>query len=192
MMNKISSCLKWTWSGGPSPGLCHAMMTEVAPPVASVVRSTSMSRPKGLIDNACLGATMAGCSGVRAFAEDVSAIEGNVVEIEVEGSLVANEASLLVQAALGGAGVLYVLEEFAAPMIATGQLVPLLEAWIPPPSEGFFLYYPSRRQNLASLRALIDFLRANLKAKTASAERKQQTISAKHSRNQPSISKLRT
>src|SRR5262245_27627275 len=37
MMNKISSCLKWTWSGGPSPGLCHATMTEVAPPVASVV-----------------------------------------------------------------------------------------------------------------------------------------------------------
>jgi DNA-binding transcriptional LysR family regulator len=74
------------------------------------------------------------------------AIGGKVVEIEVEGSLIANEAGLLVQAALGGAGVLYVLEEFAAPMIATGQLVPLLGAWIPPPSEGFFLYYPSRRQ----------------------------------------------
>src|SRR5215471_17509625 len=48
------------------------MITEVAPPVASVVRSTFMSRPKGLIDNACLGVTIAGCSGVRAFAEDVS------------------------------------------------------------------------------------------------------------------------
>src|SRR5215471_14280361 len=72
MMNKISSCLKWTWSGGPSPGLCHATMTEVAPPVASVVRSTSMSRPKGLIDNACLGVTTAGCSGVRASMNVVS------------------------------------------------------------------------------------------------------------------------
>ena len=87
---------------------------------------------------------------------------------------------------------LYVLQEFAAPMIATGQLVPLLEAWMPPPSEGFFLYYPSRRQNLASLRALIDFLRANLKAKTASAERKQRIGSAKRDRNRPSISKLHT
>src|SRR5215467_10918710 len=75
------------------------------------------------------------------------------------------EVGLLVQAALGGGGVLYVLQEFAAPLIATGQLVPLLEAWMPPPSEGFFLYYPSRRQNLASLRALIDFLRRNLKAR---------------------------
>jgi DNA-binding transcriptional LysR family regulator len=126
-----------------------------------------------------------------AFAPWRFAIGGNVVEIEVEGSLIANEAGLLVQAALGGAGVLYVLEEFAAPMIATGQLVPLLEAWIPPPSEGFFLYYPSRRQNLASLRALIDFLRANLKTKTGSAERKR-IISAKHDRNRPSISKLHT
>src|SRR5262249_44067385 len=63
------------------------------------------------------------------------AIGGKVVEIEVYGSLIANEASLLVQAALGGAGVLYVLEEFAALMIAAGQLVPLLEAWLPRSSE---------------------------------------------------------
>jgi hypothetical protein len=34
------------------------------------------------------------------------------------------------------------------------------------------LYYPSRRQSLASLRALIDFLRTNLKARTGLAERK--------------------
>jgi DNA-binding transcriptional LysR family regulator len=80
---------------------------------------------------------------------------------------------------VGGAGVLYVLEEFAAPMIATAQLVILLEAWIPPPSEGFFLYYPSRRQNLASLRALIDFLRANLKSRTGSVKMRHRTFSAK-------------
>jgi hypothetical protein len=30
-------------------GLCHATMTEVAPPVAPVVSCTSMSMPKGLI-----------------------------------------------------------------------------------------------------------------------------------------------
>jgi hypothetical protein len=52
------------------------------------------------------------------------AIGGKVVEIEVEGSLIANEAGLLVKAALDGAGVLYVLQEFAAPMIATGQWSP--------------------------------------------------------------------
>jgi DNA-binding transcriptional LysR family regulator len=110
------------------------------------------------------------------------AIGGKVVEIDVEGTLIANEAGLLVQAALGGAGVLYVLGEFAAPMIANGQLVPLLEAWMPPPHEGFFLYYPSRRQNLASLCALIDFLRTNLEAKTGSAERKRLMVSERQPR----------
>jgi len=48
-------------------------------------------------------------------------------------------------------------------------LVPLLEQWMPPPSDGFFLYYPSRRQNLASLRALIDFLVANQKSAVGAA-----------------------
>ena len=49
-------------------------------------------------------------------------------------------------------------------MIADGRLVPLLETWMPPPSDGFFLYYPSRRQNPAALQALIDLLRQNFKA----------------------------
>jgi hypothetical protein len=39
-----------------------------------------------------------------------------------------------------------------------------------PPSEGFFLYYPSRRQNLASLRAFIEFLRTNRKANARAAD----------------------
>jgi hypothetical protein len=30
-----------------------------------------------------------------------------------------------------------------------------------PPDGAFFMFYPSRRQNPAALRALIDFLRAN-------------------------------
>ena len=90
-------------------------------------------------------------------------IDGKAREIDVEGSLIANDSDLLARMAVDGAGVVYTLSDFVAPMIASGQLVPLLESWMPPPSEGFFLYYPSRRQNLASLRALIDFLRANLK-----------------------------
>jgi hypothetical protein len=55
-------------------------------------------------------------------------------------------------------------------MIASGQLVPLLQTWMAPPSEGFFLYYPSRRQNLASLRAFIEFLRTNRKANARAAD----------------------
>ena len=103
------------------------------------------------------------------FSEWRFIIDGRVQEIEVQGSLVANDADLLVRAAADGAGLAYTLWDRAAPMIASGQLVHLLQEWMLPPIDGFYLYYPSRRQNLASLRALIDFLRANLKPNGKSA-----------------------
>jgi hypothetical protein len=78
--------------------------------------------------------------------------------------LLATDPNLLVRAAVDGVGILYTLWDSTAPLIATGHLVPLLETWMPSPSDGFFLYFPGRRQNLASLRALIDFLRTKLKA----------------------------
>jgi DNA-binding transcriptional LysR family regulator len=92
------------------------------------------------------------------------AVEGKIVEVDVEGSVIANQTEILIRAGLDGIGLLYMDENYIMPMISAGQLVPLLETWMPPPSDGFFLYYPSRRQNPASLQALIDFLRANLKA----------------------------
>src|SRR5262245_1912648 len=61
-MKNISSWLKWTWYGGHSPVLCHPMRTEMAPPVASLERSTFMSRSKGFIVSASSGLTMRGCN----------------------------------------------------------------------------------------------------------------------------------
>jgi DNA-binding transcriptional LysR family regulator len=50
------------------------------------------------------------------------------------------------------------MEEQAAPYLANGQLVRVLEDWCEP-FAGYFLYYPSRRQQPAALTALIDTLR---------------------------------
>jgi DNA-binding transcriptional LysR family regulator len=88
---------------------------------------------------------------------------GKVLEANVEGTVVANKPDPLIRAALDGVGILYVLHGYAAPWISAGRLVPLLETWMPPPSEGFFLYYPSRRQNPAALTALIDFVRTDVR-----------------------------
>jgi DNA-binding transcriptional LysR family regulator len=49
-------------------------------------------------------------------------------------------------------------DEQAAPHVASGALVRVIEDWCPP-YPGFFLYYPSRRQQPAALAALIDTLR---------------------------------
>jgi DNA-binding transcriptional LysR family regulator len=45
-----------------------------------------------------------------------------------------------------------------APQIESGALVQVLKDWCPP-FAGYFLYYPSRRQQPAALAALIETLR---------------------------------
>jgi DNA-binding transcriptional LysR family regulator len=90
-------------------------------------------------------------------------MDGKTKEFEVAGSAIVNEADFLVSAALEGIGVTYIVEEYVAPMITDGRLVCLLPDFAPTAS-GYFLFYPSRRQNPAALRALIDFLRANLRS----------------------------
>jgi DNA-binding transcriptional LysR family regulator len=85
--------------------------------------------------------------------------EGKTVELQVDGSMVVNDPDLLVSAALEDIGVIYMLEEYLQPMLADRSLVSLLDDFVRPPMEGFFLYYPSRRQNPAALRALIEFFR---------------------------------
>jgi len=86
-------------------------------------------------------------------------VEGKTVEFQVDGSMVVNDGDLLLSAALEGIGVIYMLEEYVQPMLADGRLVSLLDDSVSPPTEGFFLYYPSRRQNPAALQALIEFFR---------------------------------
>jgi DNA-binding transcriptional LysR family regulator len=95
--------------------------------------------------------------------------DGKTIELEVEGSIVVNDPELLISAALEGVGVIYMIEEYIQPMIADGRLVSLLDDSVLPPLEGFSLFYPSRRQNPAALRALIEFLRKEWRmgAKTA-------------------------
>jgi DNA-binding transcriptional LysR family regulator len=57
-----------------------------------------------------------------------------------------------------GVGVVWTLERYAVPFLASGKLVRVLEDWRPP-FAGYFLYYPSRRQQPAALSALIETLR---------------------------------
>jgi DNA-binding transcriptional LysR family regulator len=90
-------------------------------------------------------------------------IDGKLVEFDVGGSVIVNEPELLIRTALAGIGVVYIIEEYVAPMIADGRLVALLDDSVLPRMPGFSLFYPSRRQNPAALQALIEFLRTNLR-----------------------------
>jgi DNA-binding transcriptional LysR family regulator len=82
--------------------------------------------------------------------------------VAVQGPLIVDDVELLIQAAIDGVGLAFMLEEHAAPHLASGALVRVLEDWCPP-FAGYFLYYPSRRQQPAALSALIETLRLQLK-----------------------------
>jgi DNA-binding transcriptional LysR family regulator len=84
--------------------------------------------------------------------------DGMPVEIEVDGPLTLGDQDLMIDAALAGTGLAYVFEGMVARALADGGLVRVLEDWCPA-YPGFYLYYPSRRQLPAALRAFIDFAR---------------------------------
>jgi len=83
---------------------------------------------------------------------------GKPVTVSVSGPLVINDVEIILRAASDGVGLAFALEEHVAERIARGELVRVLEDWCPP-FDGFFLYYPSRRQQPAALQALVDTLR---------------------------------
>jgi DNA-binding transcriptional LysR family regulator len=78
--------------------------------------------------------------------------------VAVNGPLIVDDAQVLARAAIDGVGLAFMSDEQAAPHIASGVLVRVLEDWCPP-YPGFFLYYPSRRQQPAALVALVETLR---------------------------------
>ena len=90
--------------------------------------------------------------------------KGEVLEVEVDGPLTLSDQQVMLQAALDGAGLAIVLESHARAHLKARQLVRVLADWCPP-FPGYFLYYPSRRQVPAGLRAFIDMMRQELRKK---------------------------
>ncbi len=80
------------------------------------------------------------------------------IDIEVDGPLATGEMAVMVDAAEAGLGLAYVYAQYAAPAMATGRLVTVLDDWCPE-IPGFYLYYPSRKLMPAGLKAFVAMLR---------------------------------
>ena len=80
------------------------------------------------------------------------------LSVAVNGPLTVDDVDILIRAAVDGVGLAFALEEHVATQLAKGTLIRVLEDWCPP-FAGYFLYYPSRRQQPAALTALIAALR---------------------------------
>lgn len=83
---------------------------------------------------------------------------GEAMTLDVPGPITLDEPLLMLEAARAGVGIAYMGMFHVADDLASGRLVPLLEEWSPS-YPGICLYYPSRRNVPAGLRAFIDLVR---------------------------------
>lgn len=83
---------------------------------------------------------------------------GREFDVAVNPRVTTNDMWVMVRTACAGGGITFGMEELFKPYVARGELVTLLDAWLPP-FPGFFLYFPERRNLPPKLRALIDHAR---------------------------------
>jgi DNA-binding transcriptional LysR family regulator len=130
--------------------------TAAAP--AYLDRRGRPTHPRELLGHACLrGRFPSGAMAPWEFERD-----GEVLRIDPTGPLLVSlgaGADLALDAAIAGAGIIHLFEDWLRPCFARGALEPVLEPWWQRFS-GPFLYYPGRRLVPAPLRAFIDFIKA--------------------------------
>ena len=80
------------------------------------------------------------------------------LSVAVTRPLITDDVELVLRGALDGIGLAFLSEHEVASYMADGRLVRVLQDWCQP-YPGFFIYYPSRRQQTAALSALIALLR---------------------------------
>jgi DNA-binding transcriptional LysR family regulator len=109
--------------------------------------------PRDLKDHACIGFRFS--SGLYRWEFEKGR---RAVTVSPQGPVSFDDPDLVVQAVLRGMGIGTAMEATLAGLIARGRLVQVLEDWCPT-FPGFFLYYPSRRNQPAAVTALIGALR---------------------------------
>jgi DNA-binding transcriptional LysR family regulator len=109
--------------------------------------------PQDLLHHTCIRARMPSGSLYRwEFEQD-----GRVITLDVPGQLTLDDADLMLEAVLAGAGLAYLAEWWIGASVREGKLRRVLDRFTPS-SAGLCLYYPSRRYQPAGLRALISFI----------------------------------
>jgi DNA-binding transcriptional LysR family regulator len=111
--------------------------------------------PRDLSNHSCVSYRQSTGGGLYAWEFERDGVE---LDVRVNGPLVINDNEMLVNAALGGLGLVYTFESQVSQFVADGGLIRVLEDWCPPYS-GYHLYYPSRRQQTPAFALLLEALR---------------------------------
>ncbi|MGO4175833.1 LysR family transcriptional regulator [Bosea sp. TAF32] len=111
--------------------------------------------PQDLVRHVCINMRHETAGGLYAWEFEKG---GQELRVRVSGQLAFNNSYAMIDAAVGGYGIAYVPDDIVERQIASGELVQVLDDWSPF-FDGYFLYYPSRRQNLPAFKVVVDALR---------------------------------
>jgi len=107
-------------------------------------------KPQDLRDHSCIGFRFSNRLYRWEFEKGRKALT-----VSPQGPASFDDPDLVIQAVLSGVGIGTAMEETLRGMISAGRLIQVLRDWCPT-FQGYFLYYPSRRNQPDALSALID------------------------------------
>ncbi|MBS1095806.1 LysR family transcriptional regulator [Gluconobacter wancherniae] len=111
--------------------------------------------PYDLAQHSCINLRLSTFGGLYAWEFER---DGKEIRVKTQGQLVFNDINLIVEAALTGHGIAFMLEDHVKDHLFSGNLVRVLEEWCEP-FDGYYLYYPSRRQPSPAFNLVLDALR---------------------------------
>ena len=118
-------------------------------------RHSPPATPQELTHHSCLNIRLPTAGNIYAW-EFVK--DGRTLDVRVDGQFTCNSVLPVLSAALDGLGLAYVPYDLAEPYLASGRLIELLADWCPY-FQGYYLYYPHRRQASPAFALLVQALR---------------------------------
>ncbi len=119
-------------------------------------RHPAPRHPSDLVHHNCVRFRFSGSGAIHKWELTV---DERIVEYEIGGSLTISDSLFPVEAALQGIGLAYTFEQLSLPHIRAKRLKRVLSRFSPT-FPGFYLYYPSRRQQPSKLKAFVDYVLA--------------------------------
>jgi DNA-binding transcriptional LysR family regulator len=120
-----------------------------------LARHKAPKSPQDLLEHNCITLRLTTSGGIYAWELSKG---GHELQVRVNGQLTFNATPQMLNAALRGAGLAFLPEDLALPLIRAGHLKSVLKDWCPV-FPGYHAYYPSRRQSSRALGLVIDTLR---------------------------------
>jgi DNA-binding transcriptional LysR family regulator len=112
--------------------------------------------PEQLVSHNCINQRQISSGGLYVWEFEKG---GRELRVRVDGQFIFNTSYAQIDAAVAGYGIAYLPENLVEQELASGRLLQVLDDWSPM-FAGYYLYYPSRRQNSPAFSVIVDALRA--------------------------------